>query len=40
VEGGVDIHEGVNYIVMPRRHKETNIHELLVIFYAAYDGQR
>lgn len=40
VEGGVDIHEGVNFIVKLRKHEDPNIKALPVIFYAAYDWER
>lgn len=40
VEGGVEIHEGVNFVVILRKHKDLNIKELPVIFYAAYDWER
>lgn len=40
VEGGVEIHEGVNFIVVLRKHKDKNIRVLPVIFYAAYDRER
>ena len=40
VEGGIDIHEGVNFIVVLRKHKDPNIRVIPVIFYAAYDWER
>ena len=40
MEGGIDIHEGVNFIVVLRKHKDPNIRVIPVIFYAAYDWER
>lgn len=40
VDRGVDIHEGVNFIVVLRKHKDKNISAIPVIFYAAYDWKR
>jgi len=40
VEGGIEIHEGVNFVVTLRKHEDPNIKELPVIFYAAYDWER
>jgi CheY-like chemotaxis protein len=40
VEGGIKIHEGVNFIVVLRRHTDPNIRMMPVIFYAAYDWER
>ena len=40
VEGGIEIHEGVNFIVVLRRHADPNIRVMPVIFYAAYDWER
>lgn len=46
VENGIQIHEGVNFIVKLRKHKlppsidDPNIRKLPVIFYAAYDWDR
>lgn len=40
VEKGIDIHEGVNFIVVLRQHKDQNIRALPVIFYAAYDWKQ
>lgn len=40
VEGGIEIHEGVNFIVVLRKHTDKNIRVLPVIFYAAYDRER
>lgn len=41
VTGGVDIHEGVNFIVWLRTHFEDPfVKEIPVIFYAAYDWSR
>ena len=39
--GGIDIHDGVNFIVRLRKdHKDPVITKLPVIFYAAYDPDR
>jgi CheY-like chemotaxis protein len=39
--GGIDIHDGVNFIVRLRKeHKDPVIAKLPVIFYAAYDRER
>lgn len=39
--GGIDIHDGVNFIVYLRKeHKDPVIAKLPVIFYAAYDPNR
>ena len=40
VEGGIEIHEGVNFIVVLRKHPDPNIRVLPVVFYAAYDWDR
>lgn len=40
VEGGIEIHEGVNFVVVLRRHTDPNIRVMPVIFYAAYDWAR
>jgi CheY-like chemotaxis protein len=37
---GVDIHEGVNFVVKLREHEDPVIKTLPVIFYAAYDWER
>jgi CheY-like chemotaxis protein len=38
--GGIDLHEGVNFIVKLRRNSDANIKNMPVIFYAAYDWER
>lgn len=40
VGGGIAIHEGVNFIVVLRKHPDPNIRVMPVIFYAAYDRER
>jgi|GEM_PF-3111300 len=40
VEGGIEIHEGVNFIVALRKNDDPNIRVMPVIFYAAYDWER
>lgn len=40
VKNGIEIHEGVNFIVILRKHKDINVRLLPVIFYAAYDWER
>lgn len=40
VEDGIEIHDGVNFIVVLRTHPDPNIRVLPVIFYAAYDWER
>jgi len=40
VKDGIDIHEGTNFIVVLRKHKDPNIRVMPVIFYAAYDWER
>src|SRR5690349_1857202 len=37
---GVDLHEGVNFIVKLRQHEDTIIRTIPVVFYAAYDWER
>jgi CheY-like chemotaxis protein len=40
VTGGIDIHEGVNFIVRLRQFENQAIKSLPVVFYAAYDWPR
>ena len=41
VTGGVDIHEGVNYVVWLRTlHRDPVMRNVAVVFYAAYDWKR
>ena len=40
IDGGIEIHEGVNFAVVLRKHADQNIRVLPVIFYAAYDWER
>jgi len=40
VDEGVEIHDGVNFVVVLRKHKDHIIRSLPVIFYAAYDWER
>jgi len=40
VEGGIEIHEGVNFVVVLRKNTDPNIRLIPAIFYAAYDWDR
>ena len=40
LNNGVDIHEGVNFIVKLRQHEDATIKVIPVVFYAAYDWER
>mgnify|MGYP000895463027 CR=1 FL=1 len=40
INNGVDIHEGVNFIVKLRQHLDQTIRDTPVVFYAAYDWER
>ena len=40
IVGGIDIHEGTNFVVKLRSHKDPVIQSMPVIFYAAYPWQK
>lgn len=40
LNNGVDIHEGVNFVVKLRHHEDKIVRAIPVVFYAAYDWER